>query len=87
VNRDCEALLEAYGALQECQPNQQAEKKAAYDAALAAMANAAGCSEDKLRAFVSVKWNQLRIAEAKRKGIGTGGPIKNVTQGPSDAAP
>jgi lipopolysaccharide biosynthesis regulator YciM len=69
LNRDCEALLELYGALQECQLSQQAEKKAAFDSALNLFVIANQCEPRSMRAFIMRKWNAKQISENRRKGV------------------
>ena len=68
MNRECEALVDLYGALQECTPQQQAEKKKAFDSALWKFCGTVKADPMMMRAFVSRKWHALNKAEAKRKG-------------------
>lgn len=72
MNNECEKLLELYGVLQECDVRQQSEKKAAFDSALMAFAEKNGLQADRLRAFVTLKWDALNKAEMKRVGTGLG---------------
>lgn len=76
MNKACEALVVSYGELQECTPEQQAEKKTQFDSALNKFAQSAGCPPEVLRAFVIRKWHELNAAEAKRKAGGVAGGLR-----------
>jgi hypothetical protein len=72
LNPDCEHLVQAYGALQQCDANSQAEAKLAFESKIVEFAEKNRVTNiDKLRAFVQAKWFSVLATETKRRRITT----------------
>lgn len=70
MNKECEALVAAYGRLQTCDPSVEDVVKAEFDAELLRFAEANKILDcDRLRAFVQKKWHGMIAAETRRRRI------------------
>jgi hypothetical protein len=85
LNKDCEALIDLYGALQECAPKRQAERKKAFDDALFKFCGTVKANPSEMRTFVAKKWHAFNQAEARRKGVNPPGrSLDDPSQGKLD---
>jgi len=72
VNPALAELVALYGRLQECPPQEQADRREAFSAAIKAQAAERHLDHWRLSAYVQLQWERAMQAEERRKGLAKG---------------